>query len=74
MVIEICCQLHTIYYCQLNNERETRTFWFLAAAMGLDVLGSGERTNPVLPPELDFDNLDGLVTRVVSKVLEEDSS
>ena len=42
--------------------------------MSLDVLGSGERTNPVLPPELDFDDLDGLVTRVVSKVLEEDSS
>jgi hypothetical protein len=51
-----------------------RTFWFFAAAVGLDVLGSGERTNPVLPPQLYFDDLDGLVARVVSKVFEEDSS
>ncbi len=57
-----------------ESKKARRTFWLFAAGMGLDVLGSGEGTNPVLPSQLDFDDFDGLVARVVSKVLEEDSS
>ena len=39
--------------------------------MGLNVLGGGKVTDPVLPAQLDFDDFDRLVAGVVSKVLEE---
>jgi hypothetical protein len=37
-------------------------------------LRGSERPDPVLPTELDLDNLDGLIGRMVAKVLEQNTT
>jgi hypothetical protein len=37
-------------------------------------LRRSERPDPVLPTELDLDNLDGLIGRMVGKVLEQNTT
>jgi hypothetical protein len=48
-----------------------RTLGIFATAVGLDVFGASEGSNPVLPTELNLDNLYGLVARMIAKILEQ---
>jgi hypothetical protein len=57
-----------------KREREwnRRTLWFFAAALGLQVFGAGKGSNPVLPTQLNLDDFERLVARMVVKILEQD--
>jgi len=47
-----------------------RTLWFFATVMGLQILGTGKGSDPVLPPQLNLDDFERLVARMVVKVFE----
>lgn len=50
-----------------SSRRTLRTF---AATVSLYVLRVCKGPNPVLPTQLNFDNLEGLVARMVAKILQ----
>jgi hypothetical protein len=48
-----------------------RTLWFFATILGLQVLRAGEGSDPVLPAQLNLDDFERLVARMVVKILEQ---